>query len=107
MREAEAVGMKTKTGDWREVVFVAVHRVVHHGVFQLAQVDADLVAATGVQLQVNQRVATACLTHFIVGHGQFAAVVDGRRKNAVLAVGQPRTDLAFLVLSISKVFTRS
>ena len=75
--EAEAEGMEAEPVDRREVVFVAVHGVVDHGVLQVAQVDAYLVAAAGVEFELDQAVAARGLLHLIVGDGQLATVVGG------------------------------
>ena len=93
--------MQAKTRDGRGVVLVAVHRVVHHGVLQVAQVDADLVAAAGVEAQLDKAVAARRLAHLVVGDSQFAAVVDRRGEDAVLAVGEPRAHLSPTLLEMA------
>lgn len=101
MRETEAEGVEAKAVDRREVVLVAVHGVVDHRVLQVAQVDANLVAAAGVEFKFHQAVTARGLLHLIMRHRQLPSVVDWRRKDAKLAIGEPTFHFAVCRLYVS------
>ena len=78
--------MQSQPVDGRNIVLVAIHRVVDHRMFFLAQVDPDLIAAAGVKPQLQQCVAATAFHHLVVRHGQLAAIISWGGKHTILAI---------------------
>ena len=68
--EVQAEGMKGKAADG--VAAVAVFCVAAYGMPHVGHVDANLVFATRLQLQANERIVISCAKCLKMGDGQLA-----------------------------------
>lgn len=75
MDETKAVGMEAEAA--QGVVAAAVFLVADDGMAEVLGVDADLVLASCLKMEVHQRVIVVANQHLVMGHGVFPAVVNG------------------------------
>lgn len=76
MMEAELVGVKAETMD--RVVAIAVLDVTTDGVVHIGGMNANLVLATCLELELHEGVVVAAPEGGEMGYGKFAAIIYGR-----------------------------
>ncbi len=99
--EAETEGVETEAADGGDVVLVAIHGVVDHGMLDVAQVDTYLIAAAGIEAELEEAVAARGFDYLVVGDGELAAIVGGGGEYAILSVGEPGPDGVLLGLYLA------
>ena len=65
MAEGKLMGVEGSPGN-QVVIFCAVEKIANQGMPQVCHVDSDLMGATGLQFQLQERAHSVCVQHFIV-----------------------------------------
>ena len=97
MVKAQAESMQAKTSG--RIIPIAILHVSTNRMPQIGGMDADLVLATSLQLELNERVVFTAIQDMVVRNGKLASVVVWRTVSEICpVVFKPALDSAFILL---------
>lgn len=100
MGEAEEEGMEAETA--KGIAAIAILRIATDGMGHVGSMDAYLILAACLQLELYERVVGGAIEHMIVGDGELASIIDGRGIGDVgLVVLEPVLDGALVALHLA------